>query len=87
MRKNPTEAEHALWRLLRNKRLADWKWKRQERIDHYIVDHDILAQSNGVLTAILAELATDGASSPVARTPSPRPSPARGEGAEGSICG
>jgi very-short-patch-repair endonuclease len=38
MRKNPTEAERALWRLLRNKRLANWKWKRQQLIDHYIVD-------------------------------------------------
>ncbi|MEO5938540.1 MAG: DUF559 domain-containing protein [Sphingomonas sp.] len=38
MRKNPTEAERTLWRLLRNKRLAGWKWKRQQSIDHYIVD-------------------------------------------------
>lgn len=38
MRKNPTEAERALWRLLRNKRLAGWKWKRQQPIDHFIVD-------------------------------------------------
>jgi len=129
MRKNPTEAERVLWRLLRNKRLAGWKWKRQEQIDHYIVDvvcyearliveadgshhidnaydarrdaylrsqgfrllrffnNDIMAQSDSVLTAILAELATDGASSPVRRIPSPRPSPARGEGEEGAIRG
>jgi len=38
MRRNPTEAERALWRLLRNKRLAGWKWKRQQPIDRYIVD-------------------------------------------------
>jgi very-short-patch-repair endonuclease len=39
MRKNPTEAERVLWRLLRNKRFAGWKWKRQERIGSYIVDY------------------------------------------------
>ena len=38
MRKNPTEAERVLWRLLRNKRLAGSKWKRQEDIGPYIVD-------------------------------------------------
>lgn len=38
MRKNPTEAERALWRLLRNKRLAGTKWKRQQEIGRYIVD-------------------------------------------------
>jgi len=27
-----------LWRVLRNKRLSGWKWKRQQPIDHYIVD-------------------------------------------------
>jgi very-short-patch-repair endonuclease len=38
MRSNPTEAEHGLWQLLRAKRLAGHKFKRQLPIDGYIVD-------------------------------------------------
>jgi len=38
MRKNPTEAERALWRLLRAKRLAGWKFRQQQQLDQYIVD-------------------------------------------------
>ena len=38
MRANPTEAERVLWQLLRNKRLAGWKFKRQQPIEPYIAD-------------------------------------------------
>ena len=38
LRKNMTDAERALWRLLRDRRLAGWRFRRQESIDHYIVD-------------------------------------------------
>ena len=38
MRHEPTEAERVLWRLLRAKRLAGWKWRRQQPIGSYIVD-------------------------------------------------
>jgi very-short-patch-repair endonuclease len=38
MRSNPTQAEHRLWQLLRAKRLAGYKFKRQLPIDEYIVD-------------------------------------------------
>ena len=38
MRSKPTEAEHRLWQLLRAKRLAGYKFKRQLPIDDYIVD-------------------------------------------------
>jgi very-short-patch-repair endonuclease len=38
LRKNMTDAEHALWRLLRDRRLAGWRFRRQEPIDRYIVD-------------------------------------------------
>src|SRR3954469_677634 len=38
MRSEPTPAEHRLWQILRAKRLADYKFKRQLPIDHYIVD-------------------------------------------------
>ena len=38
MRSTPTEAERVLWRMLRAKRLAEWKFKRQQPIGRYIVD-------------------------------------------------
>jgi very-short-patch-repair endonuclease len=38
MRNEPTPAEHRLWQILRAKRLAGYKFKRQIPIDHYIVD-------------------------------------------------
>jgi len=38
MRSAPTDAERALWRILRAKRLASYKFKRQLPIDSYIVD-------------------------------------------------
>ena len=38
LRKNMTDAERALWRLLRDRQLAGWRFRRQEPIDHYIVD-------------------------------------------------
>ncbi|MCW2389414.1 very-short-patch-repair endonuclease [Sphingobium sp. B11D3B] len=38
MRANPTEAESRLWAVLRNKRLASHKFKRQQVIGRFIVD-------------------------------------------------
>jgi very-short-patch-repair endonuclease len=38
MRSEPTEAERALWQLLRAKRFVGYKFKRQVPIDRYIVD-------------------------------------------------
>ena len=38
MRANPTEAERRLWSILRNKRLASYKFRRQQVIGRYIVD-------------------------------------------------
>jgi very-short-patch-repair endonuclease len=38
MRANPTEAERRLWSILRVKRLAEFKFKRQQIIQPYIVD-------------------------------------------------
>jgi very-short-patch-repair endonuclease len=38
MRSNPTEAERRLWSILRGKRLAAYKFKRQQVIGNYIVD-------------------------------------------------
>jgi very-short-patch-repair endonuclease len=38
MRSEPTPAEHRLWQILRAKRLAGYKFKRQLAIDDYIAD-------------------------------------------------
>ena len=38
MRSNPTEAEARLWQILRCKRLAGYKFKRQVVLDDYIAD-------------------------------------------------
>ena len=38
LRKNMTDAERVLWRLLRGRQLAGWRFRRQEPVDHYIVD-------------------------------------------------
>jgi very-short-patch-repair endonuclease len=44
MRANPTEAERALWSILRAKRLSGFKFKRQQIIDWYIVDFVCLSE-------------------------------------------
>ena len=38
LRREMTDAERALWRLLRDRRLSGWRFRRQEPIDRYIVD-------------------------------------------------
>uniref|UniRef100_E6QR36 Putative deoxyribonuclease (TatD family) (Modular protein) n=1 Tax=mine drainage metagenome TaxID=410659 RepID=E6QR36_9ZZZZ len=38
MRLAPTEAEARLWYFLRNRRLNNWKFRRQHSIDKYIID-------------------------------------------------
>mgnify|MGYP000267567073 CR=1 FL=1 len=38
MRTIPTDAGHRLWQILRAKRFAGHKFKRQLVVDHYIVD-------------------------------------------------
>ena len=38
LRKNSTEAEKWLWRRLRNRELAGWKFRRQHPIGPFIVD-------------------------------------------------
>ena len=39
MRANPTDAERKIWYLLRDKRLSELRWRRQQVIDdRYIVD-------------------------------------------------
>jgi very-short-patch-repair endonuclease len=38
LRRNMTDAEHLLWRHLRNRHFSGWKFRRQHQIDRYIVD-------------------------------------------------
>jgi very-short-patch-repair endonuclease len=38
MRHDPTDAERAMWRLLRGRRLADWKFRRQVPFQTFILD-------------------------------------------------
>ena len=38
LRHEQTDAEHALWRQLRNRRLQGWKFRRQHRIGPYFAD-------------------------------------------------
>ena len=52
MRSNPTEAEAKLWAILRNKRFAGYKFKRQVVIDWYIADfvnfeHRVIVEAAG----------------------------------------
>lgn len=37
-RKNPTEGEEEVWRLLRNRKIKNLKWRRQQIIDGFIAD-------------------------------------------------
>jgi adenine-specific DNA-methyltransferase len=52
MRREPTEAEGKVWRQLRAHRFAEWKFKRQQPIGHYIVDfvcfeHRLIVEIDG----------------------------------------
>ncbi len=38
MRREPTDAERAMWRLLRDRKLAGWKFRRQVPFQRYILD-------------------------------------------------
>jgi very-short-patch-repair endonuclease len=38
LRRDMTDAERAMWRILRGRQLAGYKFRRQQPIDHYIVD-------------------------------------------------
>ncbi len=38
LRRDMTDAEHLLWRNLRNRHFSGWKFRRQHEIDRYIVD-------------------------------------------------
>ena len=45
MRKEPTKAENQLWQALRNRQLANLKFRRQHAIEHFLVDFICLESS------------------------------------------
>ena len=47
-RKNPTESEDAVWQMLRNRKIHNLKWRRQQIIDGFIADF-YCAELNAVL--------------------------------------
>jgi very-short-patch-repair endonuclease len=84
MRHEQTETEKALWRLLRDRRLAKMKWRRQFPIGRYIVDfvcldHRIIVECDGSQRIALVRFAARPLIPPE-RLAFRVPSPARGEG-------
>jgi very-short-patch-repair endonuclease len=64
LRSSQTSAEDRLWRALRNRRLARWKFRRQHPIDRYVVDFVTLAgklvvEVDGVTHSSAIEVARD----------------------------
>ena len=64
LRAAQTSAEARLWRALRNRRLARWKFRRQHPIDRYIVDFvtldgKLIVEVDGATHGSAAELARD----------------------------
>ena len=52
MRREPTDAERALWRVLRDRQLGRWKFRRQVRIEPFIADfvcfeHRLIVEADG----------------------------------------
>ncbi len=64
LRASQTSAESRLWRALRNRKLARWKFRRQHPIDRYIVDFvtldgKLVVEVDGVTHSQSGELARD----------------------------
>jgi very-short-patch-repair endonuclease len=70
LRASQTSAEAKLWRALRNRRLARWKFRRQHPIDRYVVDFvtldgKLIVEVDGVTHAEPSEITKDTARSDV----------------------
>src|SRR6266849_837434 len=70
LRASQTSAEAKLWQALRNRRLAQWKFRRQHSIDRYVVDFvaldgKLIVEVDGVTHAEPSEQARDKARSGV----------------------
>ena len=64
LRATQTSAEARLWRLLRNRQLARWKFRRQHPIDRFIVDFvtlggKLIVEVDGATHATSADLSRD----------------------------
>jgi len=64
LRKRQTSAEARLWKVLRNRQLARWKFRRQHPIDCYIVDFvtldgKLIVEVDGETHSTLKELSRD----------------------------
>jgi very-short-patch-repair endonuclease len=64
LRAKQTSAEAKLWRVLRNRQLARWKFRRQHPIDRYVVDFvtvdgKLVVEVDGATHSTKTELARD----------------------------
>lgn len=64
LRESQTSAEAKLWRALRNRQLARWKFRRQHPIDRYVVDFvtldgKLIIEVDGVTHSTPSELDRD----------------------------
>nr|WP_210281296.1 DUF559 domain-containing protein [Methylobacterium fujisawaense] len=64
LRRTQTSAEAKLWRILRNRALNGWKFRRQHPIDRYIVDFacieaKLIVEVDGATHSTDAELVRD----------------------------
>jgi very-short-patch-repair endonuclease len=70
LRSSQTSAEAKLWQALRNRRLAQWKFRRQHPINRYVVDFvaldgKLIVEVDGVTHTEPSERARDKARSDV----------------------
>ncbi|WP_050425712.1 endonuclease domain-containing protein [Bradyrhizobium tropiciagri] len=66
LRASQTNAEAKLWQVLRNRRLARWKFRRQHPIDRYVVDFvtldgKLIVEVDGATHSTSSELIRDEA--------------------------
>ncbi len=66
LRAKQTSAEAVLWKALRNRQLARWKFRRQHPVDRYIVDFvtidgKLIVEIDGATHSTMADLARDAA--------------------------
>jgi very-short-patch-repair endonuclease len=73
LRSSQTSAEARLWYLLRGRKLADWKFRRQHPVDRYVVDFVTMAgrlivEVDGATHGSDAERARDESRSEILRS-------------------
>ena len=73
LRAKQTSAEAKLWKVLRNRQLAHWNFRRQHSIDRYIVDFvtiegKLIVEVDGATHSTKAQLARDAQRSRILET-------------------